>query len=106
MGSDLDGTLYNNNGSVWQNANGNRNVACLNRDASKRNLNLNWVENDWNEICRFAAVRNSLLTPTVILWEHCFAVVSATRQASYRSRLTVQKDECIAYCPRPLTPNS
>lgn len=47
-------------GSVWQNRNGNRNVPYLNRNGSKRNLNLNWTDNDWNEIYRFAAVRNSL----------------------------------------------
>ena len=47
-------------GSVWQNRNGNRYVPCLYRNGSKRNLNLNWTENDWNEIYRFAAVRNSL----------------------------------------------
>lgn len=47
-------------GSVWQNRNGNRNVPYLNRNGSKRNLNLNWIDNDWNENYRFAAVRNSL----------------------------------------------
>lgn len=47
-------------GSVWQNPNGNRNVPYLDRNGSERHLNLNWIENDWNEICRFAAVRNSL----------------------------------------------
>jgi hypothetical protein len=47
-------------GSVWHGRNGYRNVPYLNRNGSKRNLNLNWIENDWNEVCRFAAVRNSL----------------------------------------------
>jgi hypothetical protein len=37
--------------------NGNRNVAYLNRNDSKRKLNLNWFDNDWNDICRFPAVR-------------------------------------------------
>ncbi len=37
--------------------NGNRNVAYLNRNDSKRKLNLNWQDNDWNEIYRFLAVR-------------------------------------------------
>jgi len=37
--------------------NGNRNVAYLNRNDSKRNLNLNWFDNDWNANYRFLAVR-------------------------------------------------
>jgi len=57
----MDGTLHNNGGSVWRNPNGNRNVACLDRNDAKRNLNLNWCENDWNDICRFAAVCKSFL---------------------------------------------
>jgi len=44
-------------GQVWQVPNGNRNVLCLESDDRKRNLNLNWLENDWNENWRFAAVR-------------------------------------------------
>lgn len=36
---------------------GNRNVPYLNRNSSKRNLNLNWYDNKWNENCRFL-VRN------------------------------------------------
>ena len=47
------------NGSVWQNPNDNRNCPYLNRDGSKRNLNLNWIDNRWNGRCRFAAVRKS-----------------------------------------------
>lgn len=43
-------------GSTWVNSNDNRNVAYLNRDGSKRNLNLNWYDNDWNGNCRFLAV--------------------------------------------------
>ncbi|MDO8467244.1 MAG: hypothetical protein Q7S83_03855 [bacterium] len=45
------------NGSVWQHWNGNRNVAYLWSNADKRNLNLNWFENDWNDNYRFLAVR-------------------------------------------------
>lgn len=45
---------------VWQNPDGNRNVPYLNRNDSNRKLNLNWIDNDWNDICRFAAVRNWL----------------------------------------------
>lgn len=69
MGSAVDGAVYTNDGSVWQKLNGNRNVAYLNRNASKRNLNLNWIENDWNGIYRFAAVRNSLHAPPGIIPE-------------------------------------
>lgn len=50
-------------GSVWQNWNGNRNVAYLNLNDSKRKLNLNYYDNDWNENCRFAAVRKLLYSP-------------------------------------------
>ena len=50
-------------GSVWQNPNGNRNVPYLNRNGSERNLHLNWVDNRWNDNCRFAAVRNCLCFP-------------------------------------------
>ena len=57
----IDDILYI--GSVWQNPNGNRNVPYLNRNGSERNLNLNWIESDWNVLCRFAAVRNSLYSP-------------------------------------------
>jgi hypothetical protein len=53
--------------SVWQNPNGNRNVPYLNWNDAKRNLNLNWFENDWNENYRFAAVRNSLYFSRLIL---------------------------------------
>ena len=47
-GGGIDDILHT--GSVWQNRNGNRNVPYLNRNGSKRNLNLNWIENDWNDI--------------------------------------------------------
>lgn len=54
----MDDILYI--GSVWQNRDGNRNVPYLNRDGTKRNLNLNWNDNDWDAIFRFLVVRNSL----------------------------------------------
>lgn len=44
-------------GSVAK-VNGNRNVLYLNKDGSKRNLNLNWFDNDWNSNYRFLAVRH------------------------------------------------
>jgi hypothetical protein len=44
-------------GSVGK-VNGNRNVPYLNRNDSKRNLNLNWWDNDWNANYRFLGVRH------------------------------------------------
>jgi hypothetical protein len=46
--------------SVWQDWSGNRNVPELNWNDSKRKLNLNWFDNDWNGNYRFAGVRNFL----------------------------------------------
>jgi len=50
--------------------NGNRNVAYLWNDDNGRNLNLNWIDNDWNDNYRFLAVRKSLhvFTNAPILW--------------------------------------
>ena len=56
MGGGTDGAFHE--GSVAK-VNGNRNVHELNKDDSKRNLNLNWFDNDWNGNCRFLAVRHS-----------------------------------------------
>ncbi len=44
-------------GSIGK-VNGNRNVPYLNRNDSKRNLNLNWWDNDWNANYRFLGVRH------------------------------------------------
>jgi len=44
-------------GSIWTDANGNRNVPYLDVNGHKRKLNLNWFDNDWNDNCRFLAVR-------------------------------------------------
>ena len=60
MGGGADGVSHD--GSVAK-INDNRNVPCLNKDDSKRNLNLNWWDNDWNPNYRFLAVRNF----------HCFS---------------------------------
>ena len=54
MGGGADGASHE--GSVAK-VNGNRNVPYLNRNVSKRNLNLNWFDNDWNSDYRFLAVR-------------------------------------------------
>ena len=43
--------------SVWQNPDGDRNVAYLFRNGSKRSLDLHWFDIGWDENCRFAAVR-------------------------------------------------
>jgi hypothetical protein len=37
---------------------GNRNVLVLSENDSKRKLNLNWFDNDWNGNYRFLGVRN------------------------------------------------
>jgi len=55
MGGGTDGTSHK--GSVAK-VNGNRNVPYLNRNDSKRKLNLNWFDNDWNPMYRFLAVRH------------------------------------------------
>jgi len=44
-------------GSTWRDLNGNRNVLVLNCSEGKRMTNLSWFDNDWNDNCRFAAVR-------------------------------------------------
>jgi hypothetical protein len=49
---------------------GNRNVAYLWNDDNGRNLNLNWIDNDWNGNYRFLAVRKFLrvFLNALILW--------------------------------------
>lgn len=59
IGGDPDGFRYGPLGSET-NVNGNRNVAYLWNDDNGRNLNLNWIDNDWNDNYRFLAVRKSL----------------------------------------------
>ena len=49
----------NEAGSRWQDS-GNWHVAYLNRNGDKRNLNLNWIHNDFNSNCRFLVSRQSL----------------------------------------------
>jgi len=44
-------------GSVWQYRHGDRKVPCLSRDGSGRDLDLRWIGDAWDELCRFAAVR-------------------------------------------------
>lgn len=73
--------------SVWQHPNGNRNVAYLDNWNAKRNLNLNWIENDWNEHCRFVAVRNFLYSPASagVSFAHCFIHVPIILPTSVNS---------------------
>jgi len=52
--------------------NDNRCVAVLYEDTDGRNLNLNWFDNDWNDNCRFGAVRKSLHFSPNYLGEFCF----------------------------------
>lgn len=44
-------------GSVWQDSGGGRRVGGLNGDDGERKLSLFWIDVDWNDSCRFAAVR-------------------------------------------------
>lgn len=43
-------------GSVWRSPGGDRRCPYLSWCGSGRNLYLDWVDGDWYEICRFAAV--------------------------------------------------
>lgn len=63
MGGGADGASHK--GSVAK-VNGNRNVPYLNEDDSKRNLNLNWWNDDWNPDYRFLAVRHFHVSPALI----------------------------------------
>lgn len=60
MGSGFGRHTVHYDGSSWVNSNGNRNVAYLWSNSDKRNLNLNWYENDWYSYYRFLAVRKLL----------------------------------------------
>lgn len=44
-------------GSVWRGSVGRRIVACLCRGGSERRLLLDWLDDGWDDYCRFAAVR-------------------------------------------------
>lgn len=48
---------------IWQNSNGNWNVAYLDNWNGKRKLNLNWFNNRWNRNYRVLAFRKSLYSP-------------------------------------------
>lgn len=43
--------------SVWRDPGGRRFVPYLGRLGSIRRLDLDWIDDDWSDICRFAAVR-------------------------------------------------
>src|SRR3989338_10552586 len=70
-------------GSVAK-VNGNRNVPYLNRNDSKRNLNLNWFDNDWNANYRFLAVRHFHDFSRFNRREFCLRAACAIRRASDR----------------------
>jgi len=44
-------------GSSWVSPGGDRDVPYLSRDGSERGLSLGWFGGDWDECCRFLAVR-------------------------------------------------
>jgi len=46
-------------GSSWVDPDGDRDVPYLRRDGSRRNLDLDWLDDDWDDVCRFLAVRKS-----------------------------------------------
>jgi hypothetical protein len=62
MGSGLD-DIRHTFGAQWQNPNGNVNVPYFYRNNGKRNLNLNWIDNEFNSNCRFLVSRQSLYSP-------------------------------------------
>lgn len=67
-GGDMDDILY----STVCVLDDKRHVPYLYRDADDRNLNLNWFDNDWDDVYCFAGVRNSLLFSLNHLREFCF----------------------------------
>lgn len=58
----------------------NENVPVLYRNDNKRELNLNNCQNKWNNNCRFAAVRNSLLFPAKSGFLFTYNVLSPTTE--------------------------
>lgn len=54
-------------GAQWQNPNGNVYVPYFYRNDSQRNLNLNWIDNDFNSHCRFLVARQSFCL-SLALW--------------------------------------
>ena len=82
MGGGSDGAPHK--GSVAK-VNSNRNVPYLNRNDSKRNLNLNWWNNDWSPDYRFLAVRYFHDFSRANQREFCLLVACAIRRAFFRS---------------------
>jgi len=101
MDGGVDGVLHE--GSVAK-VNGNRNVPYLNRNDSKRNLNLNWFDNDWNANYRFLAVRHFHDFSRPNRREFCFAVACAIHQASGRSPKGFPRDGCASLSREPSFP--
>lgn len=100
MGGGLGVTSYK--GSVCK-LDGNQHVPELWYDNSKRNLNLNWWDNDWNANYRFLAVRNYFFILTISS-EEFFLFVSSNHQASYQPLLVQDLSVYIYLCPKILFP--
>lgn len=60
-GSGTDGILHIALGSSWMNRNDNQLVPYLVYYGDDRRLNLNYYDNDWNDNCRFLALRKSFI---------------------------------------------
>ncbi len=76
MDGGVDGVLH----ISWRDSDGNLYVPYLNDWNGERNLNLNYLENDWNGNYRFLAFRNSLF--------HCLFLPTAKHSADF--------GECLA----------
>jgi hypothetical protein len=91
-------------GSVWQDRNGNRNVPYLNRNGSKRNLNLNWFDDKWNADYRFAAIPTTLsvlsLKPASLVGGRMFVAAYSNHRASGQFHPILGKALDISCCLR------
>ena len=96
MDGEVDGALY----IIWRDSDGNRHVPYLNRwNDDRRNLNLNYLENDWNGNYRFLAVRNfyHFSLDNFISGEFCLLFVFSNHQAFCRFLKNFEKYEYIVY---------
>lgn len=102
MGGGTDGVSHE--GSVAK-VNGNRNVPYLNKNGSKRNLNLNWWNDDWNPDYRFLAVRHvhcfSRPTMAGVLFCNCLrhppSILPASARHSERCTYLFVSSDCISH---------
>jgi len=91
-------------GSVCWGSHDSRNCAYLNRNGSKRKLNLNWIDNDWNDSCRFAVVRKSLHFTPLFRRGFLLRFAGASHQACDRLQKVFLKAAYIFSRPRLLFP--